>query len=170
MLPRLPLSPARRISRTVYGYLWHIDCSTGIDAKYFLKTLAIISDSQFQRAEASELFDCLARRETKSTHPGASITVKDFFGKRELGKDIEAIRIVRDIYEELQIMISILKKQYSALHDIEYWKHWGSWKKDLDRGKEALEALSQQAIDVDEMVSRTLMVLVWYAASKANFN
>ena len=108
----------------------------------------------------------MARRETKFANPQPSATIRDFFGKRELEKDIEAIRIIRDIYEELQIMISILKQQYNALHDIEYWKHWGIWKKDLDRGKEALEALSQQATDVDEMVSQTLMVLGWHAAPK----
>ncbi|KAI9709345.1 MAG: hypothetical protein M1820_003465 [Bogoriella megaspora] len=117
------------------------------------------------RTKASRLFESLMHTDKQITKSGGnrsgprrSISIGDFFGKRNLQDDILAIWTVRDIQEELRILIMILDQQSIALQGIQsrHWYKWENWKKIIDDGKKVLQGLEQQAKDVDDMLSKTL--------------
>lgn len=78
-------------------------------------------------------------------------TVGDISGRQQLQDDIEAIRIICDIQDELQILLSILDQQHNSLRSTKH-RHWYIWEEELDDGKRTLHGLCQQAKDVDEIV------------------
>ncbi|KAF1972423.1 hypothetical protein BU23DRAFT_644460 [Bimuria novae-zelandiae CBS 107.79] len=77
---------------------------------------------------------------------------KDVFNLQE---DIEAVGEVRDINEELHIMLRIVEQQMHALERTRLPK-WEIWKEDLTKFKTRLEGLSGQTKDINELLIQTL--------------
>ncbi|KAK7745663.1 hypothetical protein SLS62_009704 [Diatrype stigma] len=74
-----------------------------------------------------------------------------------LQHDKDAIGLVRDIIEELQVMIRITQLQQRALKSAHH-RHWYIWESNLGDSMQTLEALSQQAKDIHEMLMSTLQI------------
>lgn len=77
---------------------------------------------------------------------------KDVFNLQE---DIEAVGQVRDIDEELHIMMRIVELQMSALERTGLPKWEENWKEDLEKFKGRLEGLSAQTKDINGLVRHT---------------
>lgn len=107
-----------------------------------------------QRAKSTNLFKDLKELEKNVIKP-RTLRPKNVLS---LEHDKEAIGLVRDIIEELQIMIHILELQGHALKATRH-RHLYIWEHNLGESKQTLEALSQQAKDIHEMVgqAQTLM-------------
>ncbi len=100
-----------------------------------------------QRSKSNDFFVDLSVPDKNSVN-GYTLRPKDVINR---DSDKEAIRLIRTIIEELQIMMHIIELQFRALRTLRH-RHWYIARGFLGESKETLEVLVQQGKDVHEMV------------------
>ncbi|KAF2469605.1 uncharacterized protein BDR25DRAFT_343603 [Lindgomyces ingoldianus] len=109
------------------------------------------------RSKSTELFQALdiaSKLANKTNRKAENAPSGDVL---RIEQDITAIGNIRDIHEELQMMVHIVDLQLRALGSTHLHSH-RTWEEDLHVHKEKLQALSQQATDIHEMLFKTLEV------------
>ena len=163
MLHGLPTPKDQQRKIAIYWYVRNVNRRTGTSSlgKFYSN-----HNWRTQRANSSELLRCLQTRKQfgskfkvgprqeketalKEQPPLDKGRLRDRFS---LSNDIVAVRIVRDINEELHMILHVIEQQSKVLRDSGH-PHENIWEQDLNDFKTRIDKLSLEATSINELVS-----------------
>lgn len=108
-----------------------------------------------QRTTSTDLFRALeVGRSIPRSDANRPVSRPRLQSTHDLQDDIKAIGLIRDISEELHIMMAITKLQYNSIKGLNYRFRWDQYfNPELTEFQEHLKVLSEQATAINELVS-----------------